>query len=1655
MRLSVSPSRHSTIRILLGLFFTIFAFAPAFAQGGALDSTLTADLLADGGRVLAVAVQSDGKTVIVGSFTNVGGVSRNNVARLNADGTLDTTFVVGTGADNSLNSVVIQPDGKIVIAGFLSAYNGVARNGIARLNSDGSLDTTFNPGTGANGGLFSAAVGPDGKIVIGGFFNIVAGQTRNNVARLNSDGSLDTTFTTSPGPDSGVLAVAVQADNKILVGGFLRRIDNVSRESFGRLNVNGSLDTSFVVGAGANDVVNVITVQPDQKILIGGFFTTYNSANLGYLARVNTDGSVDTGFTIGTGFNDGVSGISIQSDGRILVGGSFTSFNGTARGRLARLNAGGTLDTTFAPPTVGGLTGAQVYGAAQLPSGKVVAGGLFSLVSATPRAGLAFFNSDGSLDTPNPGAQNRGSAEALAIQGDGKIVVGGNFASVNGITRGFVARLNADGSVDTGFDSTSGANASVLAVLPVAGGKTIIGGEFTTYGGTPYARLARLNADGTLDTTFSTPTGANNTVRALALQSDGKIIVAGEFASLNGTTATRIARLNADGTVDTSFNSGAGANNTIRSLALQADGKILIGGDFVQYNGQTRNRIARINTDGTLDTTFAPTGGANDSVSALAVQADGKIVAGGNFTQIAAFNVQRVARLGDTGAFDSAFSVQANQSVTSLVVRTDGRIVIGGTFTTLNGVSRGRVGRVNADGTLDINFVSTPGANERVATLAVAADGKTVIGGAFTSVSGSPRFGLARLTELACSFSIAPTSANFTSAGGAGSTVLTVSDSACQWTITGLPDWITGFPASGTGNTTFNYTVAANTGPQRSATIFIGGQSYTVIQADGCTYSIAPTSATAAAAGGTGSVTVTAGQRCGWTAVSNVPWLAVTNSGVGSGNGTVDYSVEPNAGPQRVGTITIAGFTFTVTQSSGCDFSIDPTATTVSAAGGTGNVAVTASDAACPWTATSNVAWITITSGATGTGNGTVGYSVAANTGPERTGTATIAGQTFTVTQANGCTYSINPTSANIAAGGGTGNVTVTASDTACPWTATSNVSWITITSGATGTGNGTVGYSVAANTGIERTGTATIAGQTFTVTQANGCTYSINPTSANVAAGGGTGNVTVTASNTACPWTATSNVAWITITSGATGTGNGTVGYSVAANTGPERTGTATIAGQTFTVTQANGCTYSINPTSANIAAGGGTGNVTVTASNTACPWTATSNVSWITITSGATGTGNGTVGYSVAANTGPERTGTATIAGQTFTVTQANGCTYSINPTSANVAAGGGTGNVTVTTTAGCAWTAASNDSWITVTSGATGTGNGTVGYSVAANSGADRTGTITIAGQTFTITQVTGCTFNVSPTTIPLGPLGGTTAISVTAPTGCAWTATSNSPFITITSGASGTGNGTVQISVTRNGGVPRTGTLTVAGQTVTVNQSARNAATPGQYRPSNGFVYVRNTNDTGFADVEFFYGVASDIPIAGDWDGDGVDTIGIYRNGQFFLRNSNTTGAADINFAFGTNGDLPIAGDWDGDGVDSIGLVRGNLVFLKNSNTGGAPDIVLVYGNGTDLYIAGDWDGDGIDTIGCFRPTNGFVYLRNSNTSGVADLEFFYGIAGDKPVAGDWNGDGIDTIGIVRGNGWFLRNTNDTGFADIAFTYGTPTDVPIVGDWNGQP
>jgi hypothetical protein len=387
---------------------------------------------------------------------------------------------------------------------------------------------------------------------------------------------------------------------------------------------------------------------------------------------------------------------------------------------------------------------------------------------------------------------------------------------------------------------------------------------------------------------------------------------------------------------------------------------------------------------------------------------------------------------------------------------------------------------------------------------------------------------------------------------------------------------------------------------------------------------------------------------------------------------------------------------------------------------------------------------------------------VAANDGAsQRDGMIVVNGEQARVSQRAPCRYDLSPANQTVAVSGGAGNLTI-ATANECAWSAAADVGWISIASSAAGSGNGGVSFTVAANQGEARTGSIVVANQRSIVAQAGvsapaTCNTTISPSSQNVGAAGGAGTpVTVSAPST-CQWTASSNASWMTVSSGASGTGNGSVTFTVAANTAAERTGTLTIASRVFTVTQAASssgpnpppppppppsCSYSISPRNDSLPVLGGAGTVNVSTTS-ACAWTATSNASWITLTSGGSGSGNGSVGYLVLANVGGSRSGTLTIAGQTFTVTQAAlVCSYSISPNKMDVGAGAGSGTINVSTNGACTWTAASNDSWITVTSGASGTGDGAVSFSYTANpNDRDRKGTLTVAGRNFTLEQKKG--------------------------------------------------------------------------------------------------------------------------------------------------------------------------------------------------------------------------------------------------------------------------------------------------------------------------
>ncbi len=739
--------------------------------GGLPDASFAPPLVL--GAVRGLALQPDGRVVIGGAFASVGGQGYARLARLEANGALDTTFATGAGPDAPVNTVAAQGNGRLIIGGEFTTFNGASRNRFARLRATGALDSVFDIGTGANAPVLSALVQTNTAVVISGEFTNVNGIARGYIARIHGEEAMDITevgfasaryevvenagfitlnierfgntntefsvnFTTadggavspadylatnnfSDGPltfASGEMSKSVTipivddllvesnetfvfyvtntpsgvypAENSLVT---VTIIDNEQSLQFSAANFNvsegatnarisvvrrglpvgdvsvdfstasgtaqtdsdflpvsaaltftngqteqtveipilddlllesnevftvtlanpagaflgdvpvatvtiqdnelgpGSVDVTFTPGAGANDLVRSLALQPDGKVLVGGAFSSFAGTNRLRLARMNYDGTHDLGFNPGAGADGLVTAIGVRADGRIVVAGAFTNFNAIALNRVARLLTNGAVDLNFnrIAPFDANLSSLAVQS-----SGNVFVGGSFNL----PSPGVVRLRNDGSADVSfYTGTGANGPVHAVSECANHTVVIAGAFTQVDGLNRRRVARLLPNGITDPGFVPPANIAGVLYALLVQPDGRVIIGGDFTTIDGASYRGIARLNANGTLDLAFNPGTGAGGIVYAVALEADGDVLIGGTFSEVAGVTRTRLARLKSNGALDLTFDSGLGPNGTVNAIVVAPDNKIVIGGNFTSVNGQPRHGVARINGD--------------------------------------------------------------------------------------------------------------------------------------------------------------------------------------------------------------------------------------------------------------------------------------------------------------------------------------------------------------------------------------------------------------------------------------------------------------------------------------------------------------------------------------------------------------------------------------------------------------------------------------------------------------------------------------------------------------------------------------------------------------------------------------------------------------------------------------------------------------------------------------------------------------------------------------------------------------------------------------------------------------------------------------------------------------------------------------------------
>ncbi|MDP2160866.1 MAG: T9SS type A sorting domain-containing protein, partial [Flavobacterium sp.] len=510
-----------------------------------------------------------------------------------------------------------------------------------------------------------------------------------------------------------------------------------------RFNADGTKDTSFDIGLGSNDngIISDILLQADGKIILCGGFGNWNGQSFGRLCRLNADGSTDTSFVnFFNTSNSGPSKIAKQADGKIVGVGPFTVSNDIKR--IVRLNTDGSLDYTF----INSIQNSSLRTIHIQTDDKILIGGTMSSDQMDGlKNGIGRLNANGSIDNSynlNTGLNDE--VNAIALQADNKTLLGGNFSRFNCLVQHRLLRLNEEAAIDNTFLIGSGFNDRVTSISVQTDTKIIVGGNFTTYNDQSYNYLVRLSSNGTIDSGFTIGTGFNNSVETILLQPDGKIIVGGNFTQFNGSPQNYLIRLNTDGTKDMNFVAPDAFNNKVSSLALLPDGKILVGGNFTSFNGQNQNRLLLLNSDGTKNIAFNIGNGFGFDVKDIAVQADGKIIIASLIP----------IRLHADGSTDTGFNINLPGTKT-IAIQEDGKILLGGYFYIFGGIPQKRIIRLNPDATKDASFdvssigtsgLSTSGFTEGSCnTIVIQPDNKIWVGGSFFHYRGVSSFSAIRL----------------------------------------------------------------------------------------------------------------------------------------------------------------------------------------------------------------------------------------------------------------------------------------------------------------------------------------------------------------------------------------------------------------------------------------------------------------------------------------------------------------------------------------------------------------------------------------------------------------------------------------------------------------------------------------------------------------------------------------------------------------------------------------------------------------------------------------------------------------------------------------------------------------------------------------------
>jgi uncharacterized delta-60 repeat protein len=677
-----------------------------------------------------VTFNNDNKTLLIGGNFKFCYLASNNLARIFTGGTQDTTLNTSVGfafISNSVrtNCIEFADNNSMYIGGHFGTYNGVTSKGIIKITSGGTQDTSFVFSlTDGTPEVFDIKKQTDNKILVGGNFTSYSGGTINRLIRVNTNGTVDNTFSIGTGFDNVVRTIAIDSVGKIYVGGDFTSYSGVSANRIIKLNTDGTIDYSFTGGTGFDNTVYSIKIDSLGGIYVGGNFTSYSSQTNNRIIKLSSGGTKDVTFDNTTGFNGNVRNIKIDSSDKLYVIGEFSTYKGSSNTRMIKLNADGSKDTSFDNTTSGGFStnnNSLMSGIEIDSDGRIYVGGTFTTYRGVFESSMIKLNTDGTKDT---NFQNIGSivgngqvVRAIRLDSAGNIIICGDFNSYKQ-PHGLGSLKKYDGSISYDFNPNYGYNVSVSLIsltsnvlLKYTGGTIYVGGYFENYmlTGTPYnyrsIALSGLDSGGTPNVSVDVNTGANSIINQIRKDSIGGIYLLGQFTTYKSVAVPRFVKINYDASIDNTFVRTGLPASGVSDIAFDTSNNLFLLGTFTTFSAQTNNRIVKVLPTGYKDTSFETGTGFNGTTNTAAVDSSGKVYVVGSFTTYSGISANRIVRLNSNGSFDNSFNFGSGFNTDPRYINIyNDKIYIAGPFTTYNGLTCPGIVRLNTDGSIDTTY---------------------------------------------------------------------------------------------------------------------------------------------------------------------------------------------------------------------------------------------------------------------------------------------------------------------------------------------------------------------------------------------------------------------------------------------------------------------------------------------------------------------------------------------------------------------------------------------------------------------------------------------------------------------------------------------------------------------------------------------------------------------------------------------------------------------------------------------------------------------------------------------------------------------------------------------------------------------------------------